>query len=51
MGRGGNVCHVYVLLPESQGDASINKKGNIHLLGDLGNGAANLRDKGRDLQG
>lgn len=33
---------IYILLPECQGDASTNIKGNIPLLWDIGNGAANL---------
>lgn len=38
MGKSG---HIYILLPESQGDASTKIKENIPLQ-DLGNGAANL---------
>lgn len=42
MGRSG---HIYILLPESQGDASTDVKETILLLQDLGNGAANLEIK------
>lgn len=38
----GKLSHVCILLPESQGDASTNIKGNIPLLWDLGNSAVNL---------
>ena len=36
--------HIYILLPESQGDASTDVKETV-LLQDLGNGAANLEIK------
>ena len=39
MGRSG---HIYILLPESQGDASTKIKKNLPLLQNLGNGAADL---------
>lgn len=42
MGRSG---HIYILLPESQGDASTDVKETILLLQDLGNGAAKLEIK------
>ena len=41
----GRLGHIYILLPESQGDASTDVKEIILLLQDLGNGAANLEIK------
>lgn len=46
----GKLGHVSILLPESQGDASTKIKKDTSLR-NLGNGAANLRDKGRDMSG
>ena len=37
----GRLGHIYIFLPESQGDASTDIKETILLLQDLGNGAAN----------
>lgn len=38
----GQLSHIYILFPESQGDASTKIKNNILLLLDLGIGAVNL---------